>query len=73
MSVCSIFAVYLQSVLPLHWTDLQCIRDTDMGSAVLTQIELECTCSVPKVSVQCRLNIGWISFAVLTKGISTKV
>ncbi len=25
---CSIFAAYLQSVLHVHWTDLQCIRDT---------------------------------------------
>ncbi len=29
-----------------------------MASAVLTQIDLECTCSVPKVYVQCRHNVG---------------
>ncbi len=41
-------------------------------SAVLTQIEQECTCSVPKVYMQCRLNVGWISFAVLTKCLEKK-
>ena len=30
---------------------------------VNTQIELECTCSVPEVYVQCRANVGSISFA----------
>ena len=29
---------------------------------VLTQIKLECTCCVPKVYVQCRLNVGCIVF-----------
>ncbi len=28
----------------------------NVASAVLTQIEQECTCSVPKVYMQCRLN-----------------
>ena len=38
----------------------------NVASAVLTQIVLESTCSVPKVYIQCRLNVGCISFAVLT-------
>ncbi len=38
----------------------------NVASAVLTQVVLECTCSVPKVYIQCRLTVGCISFAVLT-------
>ncbi len=37
-------------------------------ASALTQIEQECTCSVPKVHMQCRLNVGWISFAMTTGG-----
>ena len=36
----------------------------NVASAVLTQIELECTCNVSKVYVQCRLNVGRINFEV---------
>ncbi len=32
----------------------------NVASAVLTQIVLECTCSVPKMYIQCRLNVGCI-------------
>ncbi len=32
----------------------------NVASAVLTQVKLECTCSVPKVYVQCRLNVGYV-------------
>ncbi len=37
----------------------------NVASAVLTQIKQECTCSVSEVYVQCRLNVGWIKFAVM--------
>ena len=40
----------------------------NIATAVLTQIEQEYTCSVPKVYMQCTLNAGWINFAVLPGG-----
>ncbi len=33
----------------------------NVASAVLTQIVLESTCRVPKVYIQCRLNVGCIN------------
>ncbi len=56
MRECDLFLKYKSSNIP---STVYVCRQT-LPSAVLTQIELECTCNVPKVYVQYKLNVDFI-------------